>query len=118
MLHNLNRWNSADVELKGMRALLKDDGLLGVVQHRAKEDAPTSYADGDKGYLRQEDAIKLIEAQGFELVGQSEINANPMDSADHERGVWELPPVLATKDEAKKAIGESDRMTLIFRKRP
>ena len=55
-------------------------------------------------------------AHGFELVAKSEVNANPADTADHPAGVWELPPSLATKREDLKAIGESDRMTLRFRK--
>ena len=57
----------------------------------------------------------------------SEINANPKDNADHPLGVWMLPPNLreptpgspeaAGYDKAKYiAIGESDRMTLRFRK--
>jgi predicted methyltransferase len=117
MMHNLKRWGIADTELEAMRKLLKDDGLLGIVQHRAKPGAPYSFADGSKGYLQQEDLIKLVEAQGFTLVGTSEVNANPADPANHEGGVWELPPSWSSKDEAKKAIGESDRMTLLFKKR-
>ena len=92
MMHNLKRWGIADTELEAMRDLLKDDGLLGIVQHRAKPDAPYSYADGNKGYLRQEDLVKLVEAQGFTLVATSEVNANPADPANHEGGVWEIPP--------------------------
>jgi len=118
MLHNLMRWNMADSEIKRMRALLKPGGLLGIVQHRAKPLAPYAYADGNHGYLRQDDVIKFIEAHGFELVGMSEINANPADSADHPRGVWEMPPVWGTKREELKNLGESDRMTLLFRKVP
>jgi len=72
--------------------------------------------------MRQKDLIALIEAHGFELVAASEINANPKDSADHPGGVWNLPPNLRGVAEADKprltAIGESDRMTLLFRKRP
>ena len=122
MLHNLNRWNMADQELKAMRALLKDDGLLGIEQHRAKADAPYSYADGEKGYMREADIIKMVELAGFELVGKSEINANAKDNADYPEGVWTLPPALRSKDTENKAkyeaIGESDRMTLLFKKRP
>jgi predicted methyltransferase len=116
MMHNMHRWGMVHDQLGMLRALLKDDGLLGIVQHRAKADAPYSYADGNNGYMRQDDVIKLVEAHGFELVATSEINANPKDTADHEGGVWQLPPVWRSKDEAKKAIGESDRMTLLFRK--
>jgi predicted methyltransferase len=118
-MHNLKRFGWLQRELATVHGLLKDDGLLGIEQHRAKADAPDDYVDGNKGYLREKDLIALVEAQGFELAGQSEINANPRDTADYPVGVWVLPPVLATKqDEARyRAIGESDRMTLLFRKR-
>lgn len=116
MMHNMMRSNIADSEIKAMRALLKDDGMLGIVQHRAKADAPYSYADGSKGYLREADVIDFMRVNGFELVGKSEVNANPKDPANHAEGVWEMPPVLATKREDLKALGESDRMTLLFKK--
>lgn len=119
MMHNMMRWNIADSEIKAMRELLKDDGMLGIVQHRAKADAPWSYADGNHGYLREADVIKLMEVNGFELVDSSEVNANPKDSADYEGGVWTLPPSYALGDRDKEkyaAIGESDRMTLLFKK--
>ena len=119
MMHNLMRWNIADSEVKAMRALLKPGGLLGIVQHRAKADAPWSYADGSHGYLREADLIKFMEAHGFELLAKSEVNANPRDSANWPDGVWTLPPTLALKERDKatyEAIGESDRMTLLFRK--
>lgn len=118
MMHNILRWNMADSEIRAMRELLKDDGMIGIVQHRAKGDALYSYADGNKGYLREADVIAFMQVHGFELIGKSEVNANPKDSANHERGVWEMPPSLATKREDLKGLGESDRMTLLFRKRP
>jgi predicted methyltransferase len=121
MLHNMLQWNNADSELKAMRELLKPDGMIGIEQHRAKADAPFAYADGSKGYLRQTDVVRLMELNGFELVASSEINANPKDSANWPEGVWTLPPTFALKDKDKakyQAIGESDRMTLLFRKRP
>ncbi|MCT2401638.1 class I SAM-dependent methyltransferase [Novosphingobium mangrovi (ex Huang et al. 2023)] len=120
MMHNMMRWNIADSEIEAMRALLKDDGLLGIVQHRARADASYAYANGSHGYLREADLIKFMEVNGFELVGESEVNANPKDSADWEGGVWTLPPTYALKETDKaryEAIGESDRMTLLFRKR-
>lgn len=116
MMHNMLRWNIADSEIKAMRDLLKDDGMIGIEQHRAKADAPWSYANGSKGYLRQKDVVDFMRLNGFELVGASEMNANPKDSADHPEGVWEMPPVLRTKREDLKDLGESDRMTLLFRK--
>lgn len=121
-MHNMKRWGSAGAELDRIHDLLKDDGMLGVVQHRARADAPDAYVDGSKGYLRQQDVIDMVEAHGFELVEASEINANLKDPANWEGGVWSLPPSYSgAEDEATRtaraAIGESDRMTLLFRKR-
>ena len=116
-MHNLHRSGVLHAELTRLRSMLKDDGMLGIVQHRAKEDAPASYTDGSKGYLRQKDVIALVEAHGFELVDTSEVNANPKDTANWENGVWELPPSLGSKREELRQIGESDRMTLLFSKR-
>ncbi len=120
MMHNLFNWNIADSEIKAMRALLKPGGLIGIEQHRAKPDAPYAYSDGSKGYLREADVIRFMEVNGFDLAGKSEISANPKDSANWPEGVWTLPPTLALKDQDKAkylAVGESDRMTLLFRKR-
>jgi predicted methyltransferase len=115
-MHNIMRAGTADTEIRAMRELLKDDGLIGIVQHRAKPDAPWSYANGTKGYVKQQDVIDFMRLNGFELVASSEVNANPKDTADHKEGVWEMPPVLATKREDLKDKGESDRMTLLFKK--
>ena len=120
MMHNIMNWNIADAEIKAMRDLLKPDGLIGIEQHRAKADAPYSYTDGSKGYMREADIVKFMEVNGFELVAKSEINANPKDSANWPDGVWTLPPALRLKDVDRAkytAIGESDRMTLLFKKR-
>ncbi|AUX68801.1 methyltransferase [Porphyrobacter sp. HT-58-2] len=115
-LHSPTRMGTADTEIRAMRELLKDDGLIGIIQHRAKPDAPWAYANGSKGYLKQQDMIDFMRLQGFELVAASEINANAMDTADHPQGVWEMPPSLATKRDDLKDKGESDRMTLLFKK--
>jgi predicted methyltransferase len=120
-LHNMLAASNADSEIRTMRELLKPGGMIGVEQHRAKAGAAYAYTDGSMGYLRQADVIRLMELNGFELAGTSEINANPKDSANWPEGVWTLPPSLALKDQDKakyQAIGESDRMTLLFRKRP
>ncbi len=125
-LHNLNRFE-ADAgtrtqALSAVRALLKDDGLVGVVQHRAAEDQPDEWADGSSGYLKQSAVIAMFEEAGFELVDKSQINANPKDQAGPGDIVWRLPPSLnGSADDPEKraamtAIGESDRMTLLFRK--
>jgi predicted methyltransferase len=123
-IHNMRRFGWFHDSVVAASQLLKDEGLLGVVQHRAKADAPASYVLGDNGYQREEDVIRLFEAYGFELVEKSEINANPKDPADWETGVWSLPPSYrgaeeGSEERARRAeIGESDRMTLLFRKRP
>ncbi|WOE76034.1 class I SAM-dependent methyltransferase [Alterisphingorhabdus coralli] len=118
MMHNLMRWGIADGEIEALKATLKPDGMIGIVQHRAKADAPADYADGNKGYLKQADLVAFMEKHGFELAAESEVNANPNDTADYEKGVWTLPPSYAEGEESKKkydAIGESDRMTLLFK---
>ncbi len=117
MMHNLLRWDMAESEIAALRKTMKSDGLLGVVQHRAKADAPEDYVDGNMGYLKEADLIAFFEANGFELVDTSEVNANPADTADYENGVWTLPPSFALGDEERDRfaeIGESDRMTLLF----
>lgn len=121
-IHNMRRFGWLHDSLVTIRRLLKDDGLVGVVQHRAKPDAPIDYTLGNNGYQREEDVIRMFETYGFELVGRSEVNANPNDPANWEGGVWTLPPGYrgAPEGSARRAeldaIGESDRMTLLFRK--
>lgn len=118
-MHGLWNGDLVDTTLAAVRGILKDDGMVGVVQHRAPADASWKDVNPAAGYMRQADVIKLFELHGFELVESSEINANPKDPANWEGGVWTLPPVLryGDTDRAKyEAIGESDRMTLLFRK--
>jgi len=115
-VHNWRSANQAEGMFKGFFTVLKPGGTLGVVEHRAKADVP---ADDKSGYVGQAQVIAMAQAAGFMLDGQSEINANPRDTKDHPNGVWMLPPVMRhdAADAAKyKAIGESDRMTLRFRK--
>lgn len=97
---------------------LKPGGIFGVVEHRANETA-NAEEQAKTGYVSEEHVIAVAESVGFKLVGKSEVNANPKDTKDHEKGVWTLPPSLALKDVDKDkylAIGESDRMTLKFQK--
>ena len=122
-MHGLNIGNSADTVLKAARVMLKDDGMVGVVQHRAPEGASyDDYGAQQRGYMRKQDVVAIFAANGFELAAESEINANPKDPANWEGGVWTLPPMLSfgrqsEEEQAKHlAIGESDRMTLLFRK--
>jgi len=108
--------------LKDIYTALKPGGIVGIVQHRAPEANSDDWANGSNGYLKQTSLIENMKAAGFELVAASEVNANPKDKPTEEDFVWRLPPSLAgTKDKpelrAKNIeIGESDRMTLKFRK--
>ena len=121
---NLHNWygNGGD---EGMLAIFKDfynalkpGGVLGIVEHRLPADKMTG--DWQKtGYFPQALTVSLAEQAGFTFEAASDINANPKDNADHPGGVWTLPPVLRLKEQDKEkylAIGESDRMTLKFRK--
>ena len=108
--------------LADMKKLLKPGGIVGVEQHRAPEDQPDASAKGERGYVKQSAVIAAFQAAGFELVDKSEINANPKDQPSAEDVVGRLPPTLATsKDNPElkakmEAIGETDRMTLKFKK--
>jgi predicted methyltransferase len=121
-MHGLNIGKGADEVLSAVRVMLKEDGMVGVVQHRAPEGASyDDYGARQRGYMRKQDVIAIFEAAGFELAAESEVNANPNDPANWPNGVWTLPPVLATGESDPKrseyiAIGESDRMTLLFKK--
>ena len=126
-LHNLNRFQqkagTRSQALAAIHAMLKKDGLVGVVQHRAPATASKEWADGNKGYLNEVAVIAMFAEAGFALVAQSEINANPIDQPSGEDSVWRLSPSLrgSNDDEQREvmvAIGESDRMTLLFRKAP
>jgi predicted methyltransferase len=95
---------------------LKPGGVLGVVDHRLPENA-SAEREKTSGYVKKSTVVRLATAAGFTLAGESEINANPKDTADWPKGVWTLPPSydLGDVDRAKyAAIGESDRMTLRF----
>ena len=118
---NMHNWMGQGNDVKVMQAAfaaLKPGGVLGVVEHRAAANA-TAEQVKDSGYMTEEMVIKAAEAAGFVLEAKSEINANPRDTRDHPKGVWTLPPSLALGDTDREkylAIGESDRMTLRFRK--
>jgi predicted methyltransferase len=117
-IHNWMAQGTASEAFATMFKALKPGGVLGVVEHRGNPALPQD-PKAKSGYVTEEYAIKLIEAQGFRLVGTSEVNANPKDTKDYEQGVWTLPPTyrLGDKDREKyAAIGESDRFTLKFEK--
>lgn len=116
---NIHGWvngGNAEAMFEAFAEVLKSGGTLGVVQHRAHDDADPEES-AQSGYLPESAVIALAEAAGLELADSSEINANPNDTRDHPRGVWTLPPSLAmgeTDRDAYLDIGESDRMTLRF----
>lgn len=119
---NLHNWymNGGDEAVQNaflqFYTALKPGGVLGVVDHRLPENRPDTDM-ASSGYMKENFAVAMAEAVGFELVERSEINSNPRDTADHPRGVWTLPPTLRLGDENRdtySAIGESDRFTLKF----
>ena len=98
--------------------VLKPGGVLGVVQHRAVEGA-NLMVSAKNGYVPEAAVKEFATNAGLVFEMASEINANPKDSTDHPKGVWTLPPGYRLGDVDKEkytAIGESDRMTLRFRK--
>ena len=119
---NVHNWIEAghlDESLRAFHAVLKPGGVLGVEEHRAPPGTPLARTIAT-GYVTEDFLVERAQAAGFELVARSEVNANPRDTHDHPDGVWSLPPVLRGGDvgrDAFLAIGESDRMTLKFRKR-
>jgi predicted methyltransferase len=115
-VHNWMARDSASQAFATMFRALKPGGVLGVTEHRGNP-ALAQDPKAKSGYVNEEYAIKLIEAQGFRLVGKSQVNANPKDTKDYEQGVWTLPPTYRlgqTDHEKYAAIGESDRSTLRF----
>jgi predicted methyltransferase len=116
---NVHNWVMAGTEgdmFEAFFEVLKPGGVLGVVDHRARAGAPAAEMK-TSGYLPEEAVIAMAIRAGFRLDARSEINANPLDTADWPDGVWTLPPRLTLGDKDREkylAIGESDRMTLRF----
>ncbi|MGH8595730.1 MAG: class I SAM-dependent methyltransferase [Gammaproteobacteria bacterium] len=114
--HNWLRSGQFEAVYGAILEVLKPSGILGIEQHRGKDEADP-IAAAEQGYVSQRYLISRLEALGFKLAGSSEINANPKDTKDYPEGVWSLPPVLrlgAHDRDKYLAIGESDRMTLKF----
>ena len=126
VLHNLARFEPdggyLTAALGDAYAVLKPGGVFGVVQHEAREDMSDEFANGSNGYLKKAFVIAAAEAAGFEFVAESDINQNPADQPTEEDFVWRLSPTLGTSRDNPElraeieAIGESNRMTLKFRK--
>lgn len=126
---NIHDWmwtpGRLDKALGDFHAALKPDGLLAVEEHRA--DPRPMVPEARDGYVNTAWLVAAVERAGFRLQASTDLNANPLDTKDHPFGVWTLPPTRRTHakdqptppgfDSAKyEAIGESDRMTLRFRK--
>ncbi len=125
-IHNL-LWETGalDRDLGLAFAALKPGGVLAVEEHRA--DPRAQIGDARDGYVATSTVIAAAKKAGFVFDGSSEINANPKDTKDHPFGVWTLPPDRQSAADGRTpdpafdrarydAIGESDRMTLRFRK--
>lgn len=125
-LHNLARFEEQgqylSAALKDAFDVLKSGGMVGVVQHHARDEMPDDWAGGENGYLKDDYLIQVFTEAGFQYAGQSSINANDKDKPTAEDFVWRLPPTLATSGDNPElkaqleAVGESNRMTLKFRK--
>lgn len=125
-LHNLARYESQGgfltSAIKDTYDILKPGGIVGIVQHQARDEMPDEWANGSKGYLKKDFVIRIMAQAGFEFVGSTGLNHNDKDQPTAEDIVWRLPPSLATSkddEELKKSmllIGESNRMTLKFKK--
>jgi len=118
---NLHNWMDGGYAVEALAAsfqALKPGGILGIEEHRGRNDQPQD-PKAKNGYVRQDYTIQLAKKAGFEFVAASEVNANPRDTKDWVDGVWTLPPTLSqgAKDRARYvAIGEADNYVLKFRK--
>ncbi len=128
VLHNLANFQNAgegqflNIALVDAYTILKPGGVFGVVQHHARDDMSDDFANGTHGYLKKDFVIAQAEAAGFEFVDEIDVNANAKDRPSEEDIVWRLPPTYALAGDDPDlraevdAIGESNRMTLKFRK--
>ena len=126
VLHNVNRFDSQGgymtAAIADAFAALKPGGIFGVVQHQARDDKSDDFANGSHGYLKKAHVIARIESAGFEFVDESTINQNDNDVPSDDDVVWRLAPNLHTSGDDPELnaeitkIGESNRMTLKFRK--
>lgn len=130
-LHNWMPMGFAEDALKAFHTALKPGGLVGIEDHRADPAKPQDEKSAN-GRVREDYTIAMFEKAGFKLVGSSPVNNNPKDTRDQPWGVWTLPPTLKplgfdklpqdqqdafNRDiEKYRAVGESDRFTLLFQK--
>ncbi len=128
-MRQIHQWMAAGIAEKAFAdayEALRPGGVLGVEQHRLAPDEDQDPA-ATNGYVQEGFVRQLAAEAGFIFVAAAEINANETDTKDHPFGVETLAPNRLTAprgsppdpkfDRAKyDAIGESDRMTLKFRK--
>ena len=117
-MHSWQRSGALSAVFDAAFEVLKPGGVMGVVGHRLPEDREQD-PEARSGYVHQSHVVTMAEASGFVLEAASEVNANPLDTADHPNGVWNLAPSLRVAEGDDKdyaAIGESDRFTLKFKK--
>ena len=125
-MHNLARFEPdgqfLTTALQNAYDVLKPGGVIGIVQHWARPEMPDEWATGANGYLKYRTVMDAMKNAGFEFVGAIDVNDNLLDQPTVDDQVWRLPPSLSTSRddpdlrEKMKAVGESNRMTLKFRK--
>ena len=121
---NVHNWAAQGDEIlkavfKSVYDSLRSGGVFGVVDHRLPADQVQDLRVRS-GYVQVAYVRRMAESVGFRLEAASEINANPADTAEHDGGVWALPPTFVNKEKNRSryaAIGESDRFTLKFVKK-
>lgn len=128
-MRSIHAWMAAGIAEKAFAdafAALRPGGILGVEQHRLSPDADQDPAAAN-GYVQEGFVRQLAAEAGLAYVAASDVNANERDTKDHPFGVDTLPPIRLTAPPGEapdptfdrtpyEAIGESDRMTLKFRK--
>ena len=128
-MRNIHAWMAAGIAEKAFAdaySALRPGGVLGVEQHRLGPEADQDPAAAS-GYVQEAFVRQLGAEAGFAFVAASEINANERDDKDHAFGVDTLAPQRLTAPRGSPPdplfdrteydeIGESDRMTLKFRK--
>lgn len=115
--HGMYARGTLDASLAHFFDILKPGGKLGLVQHQANPHQ--DWMSKNIGYIGKDFVIAAAAKAGFVLEAEGYFNNNPKDHKGYEIGVWQLPPSLRNLNSDKekapyKAIGESDRMTLVF----
>lgn len=128
-VRSVHAWMALGVAEKAFAdlfAALRPGGALGVIEARAPAGSPQD-PGAASGYVQETYVRLLAEEAGFTFEAASDLGANVFDTTDHPFGVWTLAPHRRTSplwapddpnfDRAPyDAIGEPDRMILLFRK--